>query len=102
MYKGTAAAPVLMDKPGSVVLGCNIHDHMLAYVFVVETPHFGASADNGKVALRDLPPGRYELRVWHPRMQEMPDALMQRVTLASGDTQVAVRMTLKPDRRPKQ
>ncbi|MGH7342427.1 MAG: methylamine utilization protein, partial [Candidatus Rokuibacteriota bacterium] len=40
LYRGTPAEPVVFDKPGEVVLGCNIHDWMRAYVFVSETPYF--------------------------------------------------------------
>src|SRR5882672_5225476 len=41
LYKGVPAAPIVFDKPGVVVLGCNIHDWMIAYVYVVESPWFG-------------------------------------------------------------
>ncbi len=37
-YVGTPVAPVVFDKPGTAVLGCNIHDRMAAYVHVVDTP----------------------------------------------------------------
>ena len=40
LYSGTPAEPVVFDKPGEVVLGCNIHDNLLAYVYVVDTPYF--------------------------------------------------------------
>src|ERR1700683_3553417 len=30
LYAGSEAQPVLFDKPGVVVLGCNIHDWMIA------------------------------------------------------------------------
>ena len=40
LYKGNAHPPLLFEKPGLVVLGCNIHDSMLGYILVVDTPHF--------------------------------------------------------------
>jgi plastocyanin len=40
LYAGKPASPVVFDKPGIVVLGCNIHDNMLAWVLVVDTPYF--------------------------------------------------------------
>lgn len=36
LYSGTPGSPVLFDKPGTVVVGCNIHDQMLAYIQIVE------------------------------------------------------------------
>ena len=69
LYSGTPAAPVLFDRPGVVVVGCNIHDWMIGYIVVLDTPHFGKSGDDGVVRL-DVPPGRYTLRVWHSRLAE--------------------------------
>jgi hypothetical protein len=55
---------ILFDKPGMVVLGCNIHDTMVAFVAVVDTPYFSKIPQSGTARL-DLPAGRYRLRVWH-------------------------------------
>ena len=38
LYTGTPANPVLFDRPGVVVLGCNIHDQMVGWILVVDTP----------------------------------------------------------------
>jgi len=38
LYAGVPAQPVVFDKPGVVVLGCNIHDWMIGYVYVSESP----------------------------------------------------------------
>ncbi|RVU49852.1 methylamine utilization protein [Rubrivivax rivuli] len=65
LYTGTPANPVLFDKPGVAVLGCNIHDNMVGWVVVVETPHHAVAPATGLARLPDVPPGRYRLRVWH-------------------------------------
>lgn len=65
LYAGSPSTAVTFDKPGLVVLGCNIHDRMVAFVGVVDTPYF-AKADATGNAVLDLPAGRYRLRVWHP------------------------------------
>lgn len=67
LYSGQPAAPITFDKPGIVVLGCNIHDWMISYVMVVDTPYFGKTDASGTVRLDDLPPGEYELKIWHYR-----------------------------------
>ena len=72
LYVGTPADPVVFDKPGEVVLGCNIHDHMLAYVYVVESPWFGKTSPEGRVRLANVPPGDYELRAWHHAQASAP------------------------------
>ncbi len=65
LYAGTPVAPIVFDKPGEVVLGCNIHDHMLAYIYVVDTPYFAKTGKEGGARLESLPAGDYELLMWH-------------------------------------
>jgi plastocyanin len=65
LYAGSPNTPVTFDHPGLVVLGCNIHDNMVAFVGVVDSPYFARTAESGAVSLA-LPAGRYRLRTWHP------------------------------------
>lgn len=67
LYHGSTAEPVLFDKPGTVVLGCNIHDSMVAYIYVVETEYYAVGDAQGKIHLR-APAGKYRLQVFHPRL----------------------------------
>lgn len=69
LYAGVEAPPVVFDKPGLVVLGCNIHDTMIGFVAIVHTPYFGRTDASGRVAI-DVPPGQYRLRVWHPELAQ--------------------------------
>jgi hypothetical protein len=72
LYSGRQAAPVEFNKAGVVTLGCNIHDHMLAGVKVVETPYFNKSATDGTSTLAGLEPGDYRLSVWYPGSESEP------------------------------
>jgi plastocyanin len=67
LYAGSPSTPITFDKPGLVVLGCNIHDRMVAFVGVVDTPYFAKTDASGQ-AVFDLPAGHYRLRVWHPAL----------------------------------
>jgi plastocyanin len=69
LYAGTPAAPITFDKAGTATLGCNIHDRMLGYIHVVNTPHFGVTDAQGQLTV-DLPPGDHWARVWAPAMGE--------------------------------
>lgn len=69
LYKGQKAAPVLFDKPGEVILGCNIHDWMIAHLLVLDTPYAAVTDDHGRAVIADLPVGEYLVRVWHPGMK---------------------------------
>lgn len=66
LYHGMTAEPVLFDKPGTVVLGCNIHDSMVAYIFVVDTDYYAVGDDQGNIRIK-APAGKYLLQVFHPR-----------------------------------
>ncbi|HTF96189.1 MAG TPA: methylamine utilization protein [Cellvibrio sp.] len=68
LYHGTASEPVLFDKPGTVVLGCNIHDSMVGYIYVVDTPYYAITDAQGQATLTRLPEGSYQLEIYHPRM----------------------------------
>jgi hypothetical protein len=48
------------------VLGCNIHDQMVAWIVVVDTPYFAKSDVNGVADLKNLPAGDYQLASWYP------------------------------------
>jgi plastocyanin len=90
LYKGQIYPPVVFDTPGIVVLGCNIHDGMLGYIAVVDTPYFALSDEHG-VARIDLPSADYTLEVWTPRVR--PSGLPAAKHLTVGDAQAAT-MTL--------
>jgi plastocyanin len=69
LYTGTPTAPVVFDKPGTATLGCNIHDSMVGYVHVVETPYYGITDTSGKVTI-EMPAGEHKARIWTPAMGE--------------------------------
>ena len=56
----------MFDDPGTVVLGCNIHDGMVGYLHVVDTPWFAGSDAAGDARIEDVPAGPFTLQVWHP------------------------------------
>lgn len=92
LYSGTPANPVVFDKAGVAVLGCNIHDHMVAWVIVVDTLHFGRSPAAGSVSLANVPPGTYRLRLWHPDMPVGAPALDQPLTVEASGSVVTARI----------
>lgn len=38
LYKDQSPEPLPFDQQGKVELGCNVHDWMLGYIYVVDTP----------------------------------------------------------------
>ena len=75
LYANVPVPPrIVFDKAGEVVLGCNIHDNMLGYILVVDSPFYGKSGADGRVKLENLPEGEYELHAWHPSQAAPPEA----------------------------
>jgi plastocyanin len=70
LYAGKSTDPIVFDKSGLVVLGCNIHDTMVAWLLVVDTPYFAHTDHGGVATLPKLPPGEYTLNAWHSPMTE--------------------------------
>jgi plastocyanin len=93
LYAGTPANPVLFDRPGVVVMGCNIHDQMTGWILVVSTPYLGKTAASGKVQIANVPPGNYALRTWHSTLPVGAPAQSQAVVVsATGTVSVAVKL----------
>ena len=69
LYAATPVAPLVFDKPGVALLGCNIHDRMQAAIVVVDTPHFAVTDASGAAHL-ELPAGEHRLMVWHAPMAD--------------------------------
>jgi plastocyanin len=97
LYIGIPADPVLFDKAGLVTLGCNIHDHMLGYILVLDTPWF-AEIDAGAGRIDNLPAGELAVVIWHPRLAD--EELIQRTLIVGADENVslAVQAELRPER----
>ena len=71
---GTWAAGIVktytFKKPGIVVVLCNVHPEMSAYIVAVETPFFDVTDKDGKFSIKDVPAGNYTLVVWHEKLRK--------------------------------
>jgi hypothetical protein len=105
LYSGTPANPVVFDRAGIVTIGCNIHDWMIGHIYVATTPYFAKTGPEGRARLENVPPGRYAVRVWHPRLQEPETATSRTVTVDRASVveitwELALRASLHPRRAP--
>ena len=100
LYGGNPeVAKVLFDKEGVVILGCNIHDNMLAYIYVVGTPYFSVVDNDGKATMGQLPAGNYTVKVWHPG-EKRGESVTKDLTLAANDTaEVELKINVTKDRQ---
>ena len=70
--------------PGSVSLGCKIHDQMRGYIKVVDTPYAAKTDHNGQVRIAQLPDGAATVKLWHPGLRSRTGEQVEAVTLAAG------------------
>lgn len=84
LYRGKPYPPVLFDRVGVVVLGCNIHDWMMGYIDVIDAPFYGTTDAQGSWSA-EMPKGRYEITVWHPRLREQSPALVRELSVEATD-----------------
>lgn len=99
LYAGKQVGPIRFDQPGIAVLGCNIHDWMIGYVVVLDTPYFGKTDAQGRVVI-DAPPGTYRLQAW----QERQTGVLHRqdITLMAGKPQsLVVALEVKGESAPR-
>lgn len=53
------------NKPGEVVILCNVHPEMEAYVLVLDNPYFAQPDSSGKFRIVDVPAGEYVIKAWY-------------------------------------
>ena len=93
LYAGVPHTPIVFDKPGVAVLGCNIHDSMIAWVVVTDTPLWARSAAGGHARVTDVAPGSYQMHVWHSSLAESTPPQTVALTVAAGDIDQRVKLT---------
>jgi len=67
--RGKVSKPVVFDKEGVAAIGCNIHDNMVAYVFVAGAPFAAVTDAQGHARFADVPDGAWHASVWHPQLR---------------------------------
>ena len=92
LYAGVPHTPIVFDKPGVAVLGCNIHDAMVAWVVVSDTPLWARSAIDGRVRIADVAPGSYQMHLWHASLAETTPPQLVPLTVGAVDVEQRVKL----------
>lgn len=92
LYAGVPHTPIVFDKPGVAVLGCNIHDGMVAWVVVTDTALWARSSAAGVARVPDVPPGSYQLHVWHSSLAETTPAQLLPLVVDAADVDQRIRL----------
>ncbi len=72
-----------------VFIKCDVHAWMSAYVHVLDHPFHAVTGEDGTFEIKGLPPGEYELTVWHAYRRFAPDKERKKVVVKAGKTTMA-------------
>lgn len=79
----------VLARPGILELTCEVHGWTHGWIAVFDHPYFATSGADGSFAMDSVPPGRYRIRAWHPRLGPVIDS----ITVTAGHvTQVVLRV----------
>jgi plastocyanin len=81
LYGRDETRTVRFDKTGVIALGCNIHDGMVAFIKVVDTPYAAKSGASGEASIEGAPAGTAVVHIWHPYLKATGNEIVRQVTL---------------------
>lgn len=81
-----------LERPGVVEARCDLHPWGRAWVAVFDQPYFAVTAGDGSFTLDSVPPGKYTLLAWHPRLGVVRDTVRVR---GGGESRVTLRMVVR-------
>ena len=96
LYGHDETRTVHFDEAGVVALGCNIHDQMLAYLVVVDTPFAAKTGADGVAVIHGLPAGAAPMTVWQPFMKTVKNQQVRTVNILAAGAHEAVVADLRP------
>lgn len=84
LYSRGEAPTRTFSTVGVAALGCNIHDEMVAWIKVVDTPWAAKTNAQGNLVLTGIPAGGATLKIWHPRLAGRGNEISQTLTIGAG------------------
>lgn len=81
------------SKPGVYTLLCSLHPEMVGYAVVLKTPYFVMADKDGNFTMKDIPAGKWKLKVWNERLKPKQLEAAFEVTVEEGKE---AKIELKP------
>ncbi|KPH93305.1 plastocyanin [Pseudoalteromonas porphyrae] len=95
LYREQPQAPITFEQTGVVELGCNIHDWMLGYIVVVDSPFYAITDEQGRLSL-NIPQGEYTLNVWHEGFSDISSTESQAVNVSNKNLRYQLKQKVIP------
>jgi plastocyanin len=91
LYEAGSSRTVVFNRTGISYIFCNIHPEMSAVVVALKTPYYAISDHKGTITIPNVPPGRYQIEVWHERvLPETLNALEHIVSISEASSSLGV------------
>ena len=84
LYGRDETRTIKFDRAGVIALGCNIHDSMVGFIKVVDTPFAAKTDAQGVAVVRGVPAGAGSMKIWHPYLKERGNELEAQVVMPQG------------------
>jgi plastocyanin len=102
LYHGQPKAPLDFAEPGIVVLGCNIHDSMVGYIYVYDDKPAIKSSELGLITMPYAKEQLEAITVWHARAKIGVDRLrtikLDDLKLVDGNIEITLEVN-PPEKR---
>jgi plastocyanin len=97
---GEAGEPLRIERTGLVAVGCNIHDHMRAWLVSTDATQVAVTGADGRARFTGLASGAWSARAWHPQLHPRQLPAAQSLVLAAKEKREAgFSLVLLPDPR---
>ena len=94
LYREQPQSSVVFEQTGVVELGCNIHDWMLSFIVVVDSPFYAITDEQGQVSL-NVEHGKYTLSLWHEGFTDFSLAESESIVLSSDKFSYQIKQKIK-------
>jgi hypothetical protein len=84
--KSKIDGPDLVAENLPMVLSCNIHGYMKAYLAIFRHPYFAVTDENGNFTIKNVPAGDQKLSIWHEKGYGEGGKEGKAITVKADDT----------------
>ncbi len=96
LYGHDETRSVTFRNAGVISIGCNIHDQMSAFIYVVDTPYAIKTGADGTAVLQNLPTGAATVRVWHPYLRAEGNRIERSIVIGAANAAQSFDVRLRP------
>ncbi len=94
IYRGGPTKEKRFEQPGVVRVYCNVHQAMVAYLLVLDTPFYASPDAGGSFRLTGLPRGPGKLTVWHEQADPWTQQLRLPLRAAAAEGPLEPRLVV--------